>query len=158
METRSGQVINVRFNLGAFIQPESSDESPRLWWWKPAAEEEAGATLQAGIDKAKDSLSNVAKVRTRPRKRTAKPRPIKTIKNSIRNVANQKLKDATDKATQEVKDKVGEQVGDKVGEKVNEKAGEVFGDQGQKKVEDVKKKLDTWDPLRKKRTELGTCE
>lgn len=145
-----GEFINVRFDLtGSLFNPKvamkvlGSDGESTL-------KEEAGATLQAGINKAKDSLSNVANRELDRAKEQAKAAADKAI-DSIRNVANQKLKDATDKATQEVKDKVGEQIGDKVGEKVNEKAGEVLGDQGQKKVEDVKKKLDTWDPFKKKK-------
>ncbi|MBK8426229.1 MAG: hypothetical protein IPL27_09815 [Lewinellaceae bacterium] len=145
-----GEFINVRFDLtGSLFNPKvamkvlGSDGQSTL-------QEEAGATLQAGIDKAKDSLSNVANRELDKAKDQVKAAADKAV-DSLQNVANQKLKEATDKATQELKDKVGEQVGDKVGEKVNEKAGEVLGDQGQKKVEDVKKKLDDWDPFKKKK-------
>ncbi len=145
-----GEFINVRFDLtGSLFNPKvamkvlGSDGQSTL-------QEEAGATLQAGIDKAKDSLSNVANRELDKAKDKVKAAADKAV-DSLQNVANQKLKEATDKATQELKDKVGEQVGDKVGEKVNEKAGEVLGDQGQKKVEDVKKKLDDWDPFKKKK-------
>lgn len=145
-----GEFINVRFDLtGSLFNPKvamkvlGSDGQSTL-------QEEAGATLQAGIDKAKDSLSNVANRELDKAKDQVKAAADKAV-DSLQNVANQKLKEATDKATQELKDKVGEQVGEKVGEKVNEKAGEVLGDQGQKKVEDVKKKLDDWDPFKKKK-------
>ena len=145
-----GEFINVRFDLtGSLFNPKvamkilGSDGQSSL-------QEEAGATLQAGIDKAKDSLSNVANRELDKAKDKVKAAADKAV-DSLQNVANQKLKEATDKATQEVKDKVGEQVGEKVGEKVNEKAGEVLGDQGQKKVDDVKKKLDEWDPFKKKK-------
>ncbi|HOY04506.1 MAG TPA: AsmA-like C-terminal region-containing protein [Saprospiraceae bacterium] len=137
-----GEFINVRFDLtGSLFNPKvgmkilGSDGQSTI-------KEEAGATVQATVDKAKDSLTNVANRELDKAKDKAK-----AAADSLTNVATQKAKEAADKATQEVKDKVGEKVGDEV----NKKAGEVLGDQGQKKVEDVKKKLDDWDPFKKKK-------
>ena len=137
-----GEFINVRFDLtGTLFNPKvgmkilGSDGQSTI-------KEEAGATVQATVDKAKDSLTNVANRELDKAKDKAK-----AAADSLTNVATQKAKEAADKAAQEVKDKVGEKVGDEV----NKKAGEVLGDQGQKKVEDVKKKLDDWDPFKKKK-------
>lgn len=137
-----GEFINVRFDLtGTLFNPKvgmkvlGSDGQSTI-------KEEAGATLQAGIDKAKDSLANVANRELDKAKEKAK-----AAADSLARVAQQKAQEAADKAAQQVKDKVGE----KVGEKVNEKATEVLGDDGQKKVDDVKKKLDDWDPFKKKK-------
>jgi hypothetical protein len=137
-----GEFINVRFDLtGTLFNPKvgmkilGSDGQSSI-------KEEAGATVQATVDKAKDSLTNVANRELDKAKDKAK-----AAADSLTNVATQKAKEAADKAAQEVKNKVGEKVGDEV----NKKAGEVLGDQGQKKVEDVKKKLDDWDPFKKKK-------
>ena len=137
-----GEFINVRFDLtGSLFSPKvamkvlGSDGQSTI-------KDEAGATLQAAINKTKDSLSNVANRELEKAKEKAK-----NVADSLANVATQKAKEASEKAAQEVKDKVGE----KVGEKVTEKTNEVLGDQGQKKVEDVKKKLDDWDPFKKKK-------
>lgn len=137
-----GEFINVRFDLtGTLFNPKvgmkvlGSDGQSTL-------KEEAGATVQAVVDKAKDSLKNVANRELDKAKDKAK-----AVADSLTNVATQKAKEAADKAAQEVKDKVGEKVGDKVTEKTNE----VLGADGQKKVDDVKKKLDDWDPFKKKK-------
>ncbi len=50
-----------------------------------------------------------------------------------------KLQEAKDKAAKEIKDKAGE------------KAGEVLGQEGQKKVDEVKDKLNNFDPFKKKK-------
>ena len=79
--------------------------------------------------------------------------------DSLRNVAAREAEKLKDKAVDQVKDKVGDvigkEVGDKVGNqvgtKVSEKAGEVLGDQGKKTVDDVKDKLNSWDPFKKKK-------
>lgn len=146
----NGEFINVLFGLtGSMAAPKlstkvlGSDGQSTL-------KDEAGAALQASVDKARDSLTNVANRELDRAKAQAKAAADKAA-DSLRAVANQKLQEATDKATQAAKDKLGEQVGGKVGDKATEKANEVLGDQGQKKVEDVKKKLDQWDPFKKKK-------
>ena len=54
-------------------------------------------------------------------------------------MADKKLQEATDKAAKEAKDKIGD------------KAGEVLGTEGQKKVDEVKDKLNNFDPFKKKK-------
>ncbi len=137
-----GEFINVRFDLtGTLFNPKvgmkilGSDGQSTI-------KEEAGATVQATVDKAKDSLTNVANRELEKAKQKAN-----AVADSLANVATQKAKEAADKAAQEVKN----QVGEKASEKVTEKANEVLGTDGQKKVEDVKKKLNEWDPFKKKK-------
>jgi len=137
-----GEFINVRFDLtGTLFNPKvgmkilGSDGQSTI-------KEEAGATVQATVDKAKDSLTNVANRELEKAKQKAN-----AVADSLANVAIQKAKEAADKAAQEVKN----QVGEKASEKVTEKANEVLGTDGQKKVEDVKKKLNEWDPFKKKK-------
>ena len=73
---------------------------------------------------------------------------IRKMHNRSRFQCAQEVKDqATKVLGKEVGDKVGKQVGDQVGQK----AGEVLGDKGQKTVEDAKKKLENWDPFKKKK-------
>jgi hypothetical protein len=145
-----GEFINVRFDLtGTMASPKiamkilASDGQSTL-------KEEATGAAAAVVEKAKDSLTNVANRELDKVKDKAKAAADKAA-DSLKNIADRKLKEATDKVTQEAKDKLGKEVGDKVGDKVGEKAGEVLGDKGQKKVDEVKEKLDKWDPFKKKK-------
>jgi len=153
-----GEFINVRFDLtGSLFSPKmtmkvlGSDGESTL-------KEQANETVQATINKAKDSLSNVANRELEKAKDKVKEAADKAS-DSLRNVANRELEIAKEKAAQAAKEQAGKvlgteaggKIGEKVGEKVGEKAGEVLGDQGQKKVEDVKDKLDKWDPFKKKK-------
>ncbi len=145
-----GEFINVRFDLtGTMASPKiamkilASDGQSTL-------KEEATGAAAAVVEKAKDSLTNVANRELDKVKDKAKAAADKAA-DSLKNIADRKLKEATDKVTQEAKDKLGKEVGDKVGDKVGEKAGEVLGDKGQKKVDEVKDKLDKWDPFKKKK-------
>ena len=150
--------MNVQFNLGGSItNPKigikvlSSDGTGTV---QDAAKDMA----QAAVDKAKDSLQNLANKEIGKAKEKANE-VIDKAADSLTNVANRKVDELKDKATQEVKDKVGtvigkevgDKVGDKVGEKVGEKAGEVLGDGAKKTVDDVKDKLNNWDPFAKKK-------
>ncbi|MEZ4963952.1 MAG: AsmA-like C-terminal region-containing protein [Saprospiraceae bacterium] len=137
-----GEYINVRFDLtGTLFSPKvamkilGSDGQSSI-------KEEAGATMQATVDKARDSLRNVANRELEAAKDKAKAAADKAA-DSLRNLANQKVQEAKDKATQEL--------GNKAGEAVNKKADEVLGDQGKKTVDDAKKKLEQWDPFKKKK-------
>jgi hypothetical protein len=149
-----GEYINVRFDLtGSLFNPKvgfkvlgSDGES--------SIQEQAGASMQAAIDKTKDSLANVANRELEKAKEKATQAAEKAA-DSLSKVANRELEKAKEKAAQEAKDQVGKvlgsEAGNKAGEKVGEKAGEVLGDKGQKSVEEAKKKLETWDPFKKKK-------
>lgn len=133
-----GEFINVRFDLtGTLFNPKvamkvlGSDGQSTI-------KEEATEAVTAVVDKAKDSLANVANREIDKAKEKAKAAADKAA-DSLKRLADKKLQEATDKATEAAKDKVGE------------KAGEVLGDQGKKKVEEVKDKLGKWDPFKKKK-------
>ncbi|MFN0037060.1 MAG: AsmA-like C-terminal region-containing protein [Saprospiraceae bacterium] len=129
-----GEFINVRFDLtGTMFNPKvamkvlGSDGQSTL-------KEEASGAVTAVVDKAKDSLTNVANREIDKAKEKAQAAADKAT-DSLKRLADKKLEEATKAA----KDKVGE------------KAGEVLGEQGQKKVDEVKGKLDKWDPFKKKK-------
>jgi hypothetical protein len=145
-----GEFVNVRFDLtGTLFSPKvamkvlgSDGES--------SIQETATGAATAVVDKAKDSLSNVANRELDKAKQKAKEAADRAA-DSLKRLADKKLQEATDKVTQEAKDKLGKEVGEKVGDKAGQKAGEVLGDKGQKKVDEVKDKLDKWDPFKKKK-------
>jgi len=137
-----GEYINVRFDLtGTLFSPKvamkvlGSDGQATI-------KDEATATVQATVDKAKDSLRNVASRELDKAKEQAKAAAEKAA-DSIRAVADKKIQDAKDKAAKEL--------GDKAGEAAGKKADEVLGDKGKKTVDDAKKKLEEWDPFKKKK-------
>ncbi len=137
-----GEFINVRFDLtGTLTSPKvamkilGSDGQSSI-------KEETGAAVQATVDKAKDSLRNVASRELEAVKDKAKAAADKAA-DSLRNVADKKIQEAKDKATQEL--------GNKAGEVVGKKADEILGDQGKKTVDDAKKKLEGFDPFKKKK-------
>ena len=147
-----GEFINVRFDLtGSLFSPKvamkvlGSDGESTL-------KEEAAATVKATMDKARDSLTNVANRELEKGKQKAAAAAQKAA-DSLRILADKKLKEVTDKATQEAKEKLGKEVGEKVGTEATKKAEEVLGDKGTKTVEEAKKKLETWDPFKKKKKE-----
>lgn len=137
-----GEYINVRFDLtGTLASPKvamkvlGSDGQATI-------KDEATATVQATVDKARDSLKNVASRELDKAKEQAKAAAEKAA-DSLRAVADKKIQDAKDKATKEL--------GDKAGEAAGKKADEVLGDKGKKTVDDAKKKLEEWDPFKKKK-------
>jgi hypothetical protein len=153
-----GEFINVLFNLtGSMLSPKvamkvlGSDGERTM-------KDEALATVEVAKQKAIDSLKIVANKELN----TAKDKANKAIDkatDSLKRVANKAIDEAKDKATEKVKEEVtkvvSKEVGDKVGTEVNkkieEKATEVLGDQGQKKVDEVKDKLNNWNPLKNKK-------
>lgn len=137
-----GEFINIRFDLtGTLSSPKvamkilGSDGQGTI-------KDEAGATVQASVDKAKDSLRNVATRELDAAKDKVKAAADKAV-DSLSNVADKKLQEAKDKATQEL--------GNKVGDAAGQKADEVLGDKGKKTVDEAKKKLEDWDPFKKKK-------
>jgi hypothetical protein len=153
-----GEFVNVLFTLGGtMLSPKislkvlNSDGSGTM-------QDAATEAVTAVVDKAKDSITNRANQeldKVKDKANTA----IDKATDSLRNVANREAEKLKDKAVEQVKDKVGEvvgkevgdKVGGKVGETVNKKAEEVLGDQGKKTVNDVKDKLNGWDPFKKKK-------
>jgi AsmA-like C-terminal region len=153
-----GEFINVLFNIsGSLFNPKidmkvlGSDGTRTI-------KEEATATVEAVKQKALDSLNRVANKELNVAKDKAN-KAIDKVTDSLKTVANKAIEDAKNKATETVKEEVGKviskEVGDKVGtevgKKIEEKAGQVLGDKGQKSVEEVKDKLNNWNPLKKKK-------
>jgi hypothetical protein len=139
-----GEYINVRFDLtGSLSSPKvamkvlGSDGQSTI-------KDEATATVQATVDKAKDSLKNVASRELDKAKDQAKAAADKAA-DSLKTLADKKLQEAKDKAAQEV--------GSKVTDAAGKKAEEALGDKGKKTVDDAKKKLEDWDPFKKKKKE-----
>ncbi len=133
-----GEFINVRFDLtGTLFSPKvamkvlGSDGQSTL-------KEEAAGAVTAVVDKAKDSLTNMANREIDKAKQKVQEAADKAT-DSLKRLADKKLQEATDKATQQAKDKIGE------------KAGDVLGNQGQQKVDEVKDKLNNFDPFKKKK-------
>jgi hypothetical protein len=155
---KQGDFVNVLFTIGGTIT------SPKISFkvlnsdGSGTAEDAAKDALQAVADKAKDSLRTLADKEIDKAKDKA-TQVIDKATDSLKNIANQKIDEAKDKVVTEVKDQVGKvidkEIGDKVGtkveEKIGEKASEVLGDQGTKTVNDVKDKLNNWDPFKKKK-------
>lgn len=144
-----GEFINVRFDLtGALTSPNiaakvlGTDGEQTL-------QETATATVTQAVEKAKDSLRNLADAKLNEAKDKAKAAADKAV-DSLTRAANERLREVTDKAAQELKDKAGAAVGEKVGEQVSKQAEKVLGEQGKKTVDEVKGKLDKWDPFKKK--------
>ena len=137
-----GEFINVRFDLtGSLAHPRvamkvlGSDGQSTI-------KDEASATVQAAVDKAKDSLTNVAN------------RELEKAKDKAKEAADKaadSLKKVADKAIQDAKDKAAKEIGNKAGEAAGKKAEEVLGDKGKKTVDEAKKKLDQFDPFKKKK-------
>lgn len=133
-----GEFINVRFDLtGTLFNPKVAMKVLGSDGQSTITEQATGAAT-AIVDKAKDSLSNVANREIDKAKQKAQEAADKAT-DSLKRLADKKLQEAKDKAAQEVKDKVGQ------------KAGDALGTEGQKKVDEVKDKLGKWDPFKKKK-------
>ncbi len=133
-----GEFINVRFDLtGTLFNPKvamkvlGSDGQSSI-------QETATGAVTAVVEKAKDSLTNVANREIDKAKQKAKEAADKAT-DSLKRLAEKKLQEATDKATKEAKDKIGE------------KAGEVLGEEGKKATDEMKDKLNKFDPFKKKK-------
>jgi hypothetical protein len=145
-----GEFINVLFNLtGSLFAPKvamkvlGSDGQASI-------EDQATASMQATADKARDSLARVADKKLNEAKDKAGKVVDKAV-DSVGKVVDKKVDEAINKGTDVVKDKVGQKVGEAVGNEAQKKAEEALGDKGKKSVEDVKNKLDKWDPFKKKK-------
>ena len=125
-----GEFINVRFDItGSYANPKlamkvlGSDGQATI-------KDQASATAGAALQQAKDSVTNVVNQKVEEAKEKARAAAEKAA-DSLRNIANQKTEEAKKKAEEEAK--------------------KVLGDEGQKKVDDVKDKLNNWDPFKKKK-------
>lgn len=143
-----GEFINVRFDLtGTLANPKvafkilPSDGESSL-------KDEATATAQATLEQAKDSLRRVAAQELDKAKEKATAVAEKAV-DSVKNVATQKVEEAKEKAVEEAGKVLNEEVSKKVGDEAGKKAEEIL--KQDKTTEDVKKKLEDWNPLKKKK-------
>lgn len=156
LNIQQGEFVNVLFSIGGTLF------SPKMTAKVVGSEgesvkDEASDLAAAAIEKAKDSLRTVASKEFDKGKKAASEAANKAI-DSLENVAKRKAAEATARAAEEAKKKateiLGEKVGGAVGEKVGEKAGQaadkVLDGKGKKEVEEAKKKLEKWDPFKKK--------
>ncbi len=134
-----GEYINVRFDVtGTMSKPKvafkilPSDGERSI-------QEGASATAQATLNQAKDTLRNLANQKVEAAKQQAEATAQKAI-DTVKTVVTQKVEEAKDKAVQEV--------GKAVGDEAAKKAEEVI--KKNKAAEDAKKKLEEWNPLKKK--------
>lgn len=159
---KNSEFVNVQFNLtGSMLQPKvgmkilSSDGETSL-------EDAAKGTVNAAVDKAKDSLTTRANEELEKAKQKAKDVADKAL-DSATNVIKGKVDEVKDKAVEKAKTEAGKvlekELGDKVGDKVNKEiekqAEKVGGDKVKKEADKLKEKLDKWDPFgKKKKTEV----
>ncbi|MCS6929723.1 MAG: AsmA family protein [Saprospiraceae bacterium] len=131
-----GEYINVRFDIMgtltnpkvAFkILPSNGERTIR---------EEVSTTTQNIAQQVKDTLQTVATQKVEEVKKQAEAAAEKAL-DSAKQVATQKMEEAKEKAVQEV--------GKAVGEEAAKKAEEIL------RTEEAKKKLEEWNPLKKRR-------
>jgi len=139
LNVAQGEYINIRFDVtGTMSKPKvafkilPSDGERSM-------QEEASATAQATLNQAKDSLKNVATQKVEAAKQQAEATAQKAI-DSAKTVVTQKVEEAKEKAVQEV----GKAVGDEAAKRAEEAI------KKNKAAEDAKKKLEEWNPLKKK--------
>ncbi len=153
---KNSEFVNVLFNMtGSMLQPKvtmklmSGDGQATL-------EDAAKGAINAAVDKAKDSIMTRANEEIEKGKTIAKAAADKAM-DSVRNVANRQIEEAKAKAIEEAKKKAGEAVGTKAGELLDkslEKAGS--NEKVKTQVDQVKDKLDKWDPFKKKPVKKDT--
>jgi hypothetical protein len=108
--------------------------------------------VNAAKDKAIDSLKRLGQSKVDEAKQRAEAAAQKAA-DSLKRVVNKKVDDAVNKAKDEIGKKVEGELGKATGElgdKVGEKAKEVLGDKAKEGVDEVKKKLDQFNPFKKK--------
>jgi len=143
-----GEFINVRFDLtGTLFNPKvavkvlGTDGESTI-------KDEATAAGQAVLQQAKDTLRAVASQELEKAKAKATA-AVEKAADSIKNVATQKVEEAKDKAVQEASKVLNEEVSKKVGDEAAKKAEEIL--KQDKATEEAKKKLEEWNPLKKKK-------
>jgi F0F1-type ATP synthase membrane subunit b/b' len=151
---QQGEFINVRFDLtGNLTNPKvnmkvlGSDGQSTLT-------DQAENTAQAAIDDAKDKAqAELDKAKGQAQKE------IDRATDSLQREAQRKMDQLKKEAEQKVKDEVGKVIGKEAGDdlgkkaadEIGKKAEDAMGDKGKKAVDDAKKKLDEWDPFKKKK-------
>ena len=148
LNVAQGEFINVRFDLtGTMSNPKvavkvlGSDGESTI-------KDQATAAGQAVLQQAKDTLRTVASQELEKAKAKATA-AVEKAADSIKNVATQKVEEVKDKAVQEASKVLNEEVSKKVGDEAAKKAEEIL--KQDKATEEAKKKLEEWNPLKKKK-------
>ena len=157
---KNSEFVNVQFGItGSMLQPKvsmkvlSGDGQTTL-------EDAAKGTVNAAVNKAKDSIAIRANEELEKAKQKAKEAADRAL-DSATNVAKAKIEQAKNQAVEKAKTEagkvlqkeVGDKVGTKVGTEIDKQLEKVGGnDKVKKEVDKVKDKLDKWDPFKKKTT------
>ncbi len=158
VNVKNSEFVNVQFTLtGSMLQPKiamkvmSGDGQATL-------EDVAKGTVNAAVEKAKDTVLTRANEELEKGKAMAKEAADKAI-DSARNVANRQIEEAKAKAIEEAKKKAGEAVGNKAGEVIDKGLDKIGGnDKVKQQTDKVKEKLDKWDPFKKKPVQKDTTK
>ena len=111
----------------------------------------ATATVNAAVDKAKDSVLTRANEKLDEAKNKAKQVADKAV-DSATTVVKTKVNEAKDKAVEEAKKRAGDELGKKAGSKIDSVLNKAGGNEKVKNETDkLKDKLDKWDPFGKKK-------
>jgi hypothetical protein len=148
---KNSEYVNVLFNItGSALAPKvgmkilGGDGETSL-------KDAATATVNAAVEKAKDSVLTRANDKLDEVKTKAKQVADRAL-DSATNVAKAKVNEAKDKAVEEAKKRAGDELGKKAGSTIDSVLQKAGGDDRVKKEADkLKDKLDKWDPFGKKK-------
>lgn len=132
-----GEFINVLFSIGGAMMSPKIGMKVLGTSGKNTVQEELKQNATEVVDKAKDSLRNVATREVDKAKARAE-----AVADSLKREAEKKMDEAKAKAQAEVKKKADEAA---------KKAEEALGKEGKKTVDEVKDKVDKYNPFKKKK-------
>jgi hypothetical protein len=151
LNIKNSEFVNVQFTItGSALAPKMAmkilggDGETSL-------KDAATATVNAAVDKAKDSVLTRANEKLDEAKMKAKQAADKAL-DSAKNVVTAKANEAKDKAIEEAKKRAGDELGKKAGSAADsllKKAG--ANDKVKNEADKLKDKLDKWDPFGKKK-------
>lgn len=150
MNIANGEFINVLINLtGSATKPKvgvkllgTEGES--------TVQEEVKESVKEEVDKAKDKAKEEVDKKLEESKAKAKEAADRA-RDSLATIAKEKADAAIEEAKKKVEEKVSKEVADKVGDKAKEEAEKILGDEGKEKVDEIKNKLDKFNPFGKKK-------
>lgn len=154
---QNGEFVNILFSIGGtMFSPKIKAELKGTDG--QSVQDQVQETAAAAVEKAKDSLRNVAQKELEKGKKAASAaaqKALDSLENVARRKADEAAKAAAKKAAEEATKVIGKEVGDKVGKEVGKQAGDaadkVLKDKKAKEAADkAKDKLKNWDPLKKK--------
>jgi hypothetical protein len=148
---KNSEFVNVLFTItGSALAPKMSmkvmggDGETSL-------KDAATATVNAAVDKAKDSVLTRANEKLDEAKNKAKQVADKAV-DSATTVVKAKVNEAKDKAVEEAKKRAGDELGKKAGSTIDSVLHKAGGnDKIKNETDKLKDKLDKWDPFGKKK-------